>query len=87
MGRAHPINDVDVSCRDITAAGSGAVPTMTAVRQSVPGAAVLHASFRKVRLDAATSGKPGTGIAILSVPAHPFIAPVEKYVGRDFADR
>jgi hypothetical protein len=87
VGSAHPINDVEMSCRDVTAAWSGALPTMTAVRQPVPRAAVLHALFRNAGLDAATSGKPGTSIAILSVPTHPFIAPVEKYVGSDFADR
>ncbi|MEO7730520.1 MAG: hypothetical protein ABIY55_06070 [Kofleriaceae bacterium] len=42
--------------------------------------AFLHAAFRKAGLDAASSGKPGTGIAVLKVPPRPFIAPVfEKY--------
>jgi hypothetical protein len=70
--------------RDVTAAGS--VPGMPAAAVAFPEPPFLHAAFRRC-LDAATSGKPGAGIAILSVPAHPFIAPVEKYVSHDFGDR
>jgi hypothetical protein len=65
----------------------GDLPTVAAAAVAFPEPPFLHAAFRKAGLDAATSGKPGTGFAVLSVPTHPFIAQVEKYVGRDFADR
>jgi phage gpG-like protein len=38
--------------------------------------AFLHAAFRKAGLDAPGSGQPSTGIAVLRIPARPFLAPV-----------
>ncbi len=40
----------------------------------------LHAAFRAAGLDAPASDRPGTGIAVIKVPARPFLRPVfEKY--------
>ncbi|MBI5547614.1 MAG: phage virion morphogenesis protein [Deltaproteobacteria bacterium] len=36
----------------------------------------LHAAFRRTGLDAPASGRPSIGIAIIRVPARPFLAPV-----------
>jgi len=54
----------------------------------------LHAAFRKAGLDRPASGGPSTGIAVIKVPARPFLAPVfEKYgadpeqVSKRFLDR
>jgi phage gpG-like protein len=42
--------------------------------------AFLHAAFRHAGLDGPSSGQPSTGIAVIQVPARPFLAPVfEKY--------
>jgi hypothetical protein len=38
--------------------------------------AFLHAAFRHAGLDGPTSGQPGTGIAVIQIPARPFLAPV-----------
>jgi hypothetical protein len=40
----------------------------------------LHAAFRAAGLDAPAADRPGTGIAVIKVPARPFLRPVfEKY--------
>ncbi|HEX7840493.1 MAG TPA: phage virion morphogenesis protein [Kofleriaceae bacterium] len=55
--------------------------------------AFLHAAFRHAGLDGPSSGQPSTGIAIIQVPARPFLAPVfEKYaqpgqISRRFLER
>jgi phage gpG-like protein len=42
--------------------------------------AFLHTAFRHAGLDGPASGQRGTGIAIIHIPARPFLAPVfEKY--------
>lgn len=38
--------------------------------------AFLHAAFRHAGLDRPNSGQPGTGIAVIQIPARPFLAPV-----------
>jgi len=38
--------------------------------------AFLHAAFRHAGLDGPGSGQPSTGIAVIQVPARPFLAPV-----------
>jgi hypothetical protein len=48
----------------------------------------LHAAFRKAGLDAPDGGKPSTGIAIIKVPARPFLSPVfEKHAEPDEVSR
>ncbi len=54
----------------------------------------LHAAFRKAGLDRPSGGGAATGIAVIKVPARPFLAPVfEKYgadaevVSKRFLDR
>jgi hypothetical protein len=53
----------------------------------------LHAAFRAAGLDAPASDRPATGIAVIKVPARPFLRPVfEKYgdaeeVSKRFLDR
>ena len=55
--------------------------------------AFLHAAFRHAGLDGPSSGHPSTGIAVIQVPARPFLAPVfEKYaqpeqISRRFLER
>lgn len=55
--------------------------------------AFLHAAFRHAGLDRPSSGQPGTGIAVIQIPARPFLAPVfDKYaqpeqVSRRFLER
>lgn len=42
--------------------------------------AFLHAAFRKARMASPAGDKPSIGIAIIKVPARPFMGPVfEKY--------
>jgi phage gpG-like protein len=38
--------------------------------------AFLHAAFRNAGLDAPHGGQPSTGIAVIQIPARPFLAPV-----------
>jgi hypothetical protein len=46
--------------------------------------AFLHAAFRRAGLDAPSAGPPSIGIAIIQVPARPFLAPVfDKYARPD----
>lgn len=53
----------------------------------------LYAAFRAAGLDSPVSDRPGTGIAVIKVPARPFLRPVfEKYaeaedVSRRFLER
>jgi hypothetical protein len=48
----------------------------------------LHAAFRHAGLDGPSSERPGTGIAVIQVPARPFLAPVfEKYAQPDQISR
>jgi len=55
--------------------------------------AFLHAAFRHGGLDGPSSGQRGTGIAVIQIPARPFLAPVfDKYadpeqVSRRFLER
>ena len=55
--------------------------------------AFLHAAFRHAGLDGPSSGQPSAGIAIIQIPARPFLAPVfEKYakperISRRFLER
>src|SRR5262249_40801069 len=55
--------------------------------------AFLHAAFRHAGLDGPGSSQPSTGIAVIQVPARPFLAPVfEKYaqpeqISRRFLER
>lgn len=55
--------------------------------------AFLHAAFRHAGLDGPSSGQPSTSIAVIQVPARPFLAPVfEKYaqpeqISRRFLER
>jgi len=50
--------------------------------------AFLHAAFRHAGLDASSSGQPGTGIAVIQIPARPFLAPVfDKYAQPDQISR
>lgn len=46
------------------------------VRLTPRARAFLHAAFRHAGLDASSSGQPGIGIAIIQIPARPFLAPV-----------
>ena len=43
----------------------------------------LHAAFRKAGLDRPASGRPSSGIAIIKVPARPFMRPVFEKFGGD----
>lgn len=46
--------------------------------------AFLHAAFRHAGLDGPSSGQLGTGIAVIHIPARPFLAPVfDKYAQPD----
>ena len=46
--------------------------------------AFLHAAFRHAGLDGPNSGQPSTGIAVIQIPARPFLGPVfEKYAQPD----
>lgn len=55
--------------------------------------ALLHAAFRKAGLDRPSTGRPSTGVAVIRVPARPFLKPVfETYgapevVARRFVER
>jgi len=50
--------------------------------------AFLHAAFRKAGLDAPSTGRPSTGIAVVQVPARPFLSPVfDKYAQPDEVSR
>ena len=50
--------------------------------------AFLHAAFRRAGLDAPGAGHPSTGIAVIQVPARPFLSPVfEKYAQPDQVSR
>ncbi len=63
------------------------------VRLTPKARAFLHAAFRHAGLDGANTGQPSTGIAVVQVPARPFLAPVfEKYaqpeqISRRFLER
>lgn len=63
------------------------------VRITPRARAFLHAAFRHAGLDERSSGQPGIGIAIIQIPARPFLAPVfDKYaqpeqVSRRFLER
>jgi phage gpG-like protein len=53
----------------------------------------LHAAFRKAGLDEKSGDRPSTGVAVIRIPARPFLRPVfEKYgapeeVARRFVER
>lgn len=55
--------------------------------------AFLHAAFRRAELDATSAGHPSIGIAIIRIPARPFLAPVfaayaqPDQISRRFLDR
>jgi hypothetical protein len=50
------------------------------VRITPKARAFLHAAFRHAGLDTPSSGQRGTAIAVIQIPARPFLAPVfEKY--------
>ncbi len=55
--------------------------------------ALLHVAFRKAGLDAPSGGRPSTGVAVIRVPARPFLQPVfDTYgapdvVARRFVER
>jgi len=50
--------------------------------------AFLHAAFRHAGLDGPSSGQAGTGIAVIQIPARPFLSPVfEKYAEPDGISR
>jgi phage gpG-like protein len=55
--------------------------------------AFLHAAFRHAGLDGPSANQPGTAIAVIQIPARPFLAPVlEKYaqpeqISRRFLER
>lgn len=63
------------------------------VRLTPRARAFLHAAFRHAGLDEPSSGRSGIGIAIIQIPARPFLAPVfDKYaqpeqISRRFLDR
>ena len=63
------------------------------VRLTPKARAFLHAAFRHAGLDGPSSGRPGTGIAIIQIPPRPFLGPVfDKYarpeqVSRRFLER
>ena len=54
-----------------------------AVRLTPKARAFLHAAFRKAGLDSPAGGKPSIGIAIIRVPARPFMGPVFEKYGAD----
>ena len=59
-----------------------------AVKLTPKARAFLHAAFRKAGLDSPASDKPSIGIAIIKVPARPFLGPVfEKYADPDQVSR
>jgi phage gpG-like protein len=55
--------------------------------------AFLHAAFRHAGFDTPAAGQPSTGLAIVQIPARPFLSPIfEKYaepsqVSRRFLER
>jgi hypothetical protein len=50
--------------------------------------AFLHAAFRRAGLDEPSGARPGTGIAVIQIPARPFLAPVfKKYAQPDQVSR
>jgi hypothetical protein len=58
------------------------------VRMTPKARAFLHAALRRAGLDAPSPGQPGIGIAVLQVPARPFLTPVfEKYAQPDQLSR
>jgi phage gpG-like protein len=63
------------------------------VRLTPRARAFLHAAFRHAGLDGPSSGHSSTGIAVIQIPARPFLAPVfEKYaqpeqISRRFLER
>jgi len=58
------------------------------VRLTPRARAFLHAAFRRAGLDEPSSGQPGIGIAIIRIPARPFLAPVfDKYAQPDQISR
>jgi hypothetical protein len=42
----------------------------------------LHAAFRAAGLDAPAGDRPSTGIAVIKIPARPFLAPVFEAFGK-----
>ena len=59
-----------------------------AVKLTPKARAFLHAAFRRAGLDSPASDKPSIGIAIIKVPARPFLGPVfEKYADPDQVSR
>lgn len=42
----------------------------------------LHAAFRSAGLDAPSGGRPSTGIAVIRIPARPFLRPVFEEHGK-----
>ena len=65
----------------------------TVVHLTPKARAFLHAAFRHAGLDGPSAGQPGTGIAVIQIPARPFLAPVfDRYaqpeqVSRRFLER
>jgi hypothetical protein len=63
------------------------------IRLTPKARAFLHAAFRHAGLDEPSAGQPGIGIAIVQIPARPFLAPVfDKYaqpeqISRRFIER
>jgi phage gpG-like protein len=63
------------------------------IRLTPKARAFLHAAFRHAGLDGPSPGPPSTGIAVIQVPARPFLAPVfEKFaqpeqISRRFLER
>jgi len=58
------------------------------IRLTPKARAFLHAAFRHAGLDGPSSGQPSTGIAVIQIPARPFLAPVfEKYAQPDQVSR
>jgi phage gpG-like protein len=63
------------------------------VRLTPRARAFLHAAFRRAGLDGASSSRPSIGIAVIQIPARPFLAPVfDKYaqpeqISRRFLER
>ena len=55
--------------------------------------ALLHAAFRKAGLDAPSGDRPSTGVAVIRIPARPFLRPVfeehgaPEVVARRFVER
>lgn len=57
---------------------SGSRPIVVKITPKVR--ALLHAAFRKAGSERPSTGRPSTGIAVIRIPARPFLRPVfEKY--------